>query len=95
MLLLAILLAVVLVGVLIFLYLLIHTPDGTLTVTFAKQDAVTPVATASTPAPAIDAALSTEPGLPGRLGQLDKARQLGLISDEEHAARRTKILNEA
>lgn len=81
----AIVLMILLVGFLIFLYMLIVKPWGSLTVTYTKQGP--PPAEPAAPSP-VDRSLS------GRLTQLDDARKTGLISDEEHAARRAKILDE-
>jgi Flp pilus assembly protein TadB len=79
----ALLLTVVGIGVLILLYMLIVKPEGTLTVTYTPT--VRPP-----PAPVEQAADSS---LTGRLAQLDAARDAGLISAEEHAAQRRRIID--
>jgi hypothetical protein len=84
----ALLLAIVIIGLLIFLYLLLIKPDGTLTVVYARQ-APAPTKTESMPIPEPPAAgdLST------RLAQLDAARQGGLITEDEYVAKRAAILD--
>jgi len=68
--------------------MLIVKPDGTLTVTYTRQ--------ASSPVPSPPpAAAPVLVGLADRLGQLDQAKTAGLISEEEHAAKRAKIIEEA
>jgi hypothetical protein len=85
---LALLLAIVLIGILIFLYLLVVKPEGTLTVVYARQ-APTQTRTEPTPMPEPPTArdLST------RLAQLDAARQAGLITEDEYVAKRAAILD--
>ena len=78
--LLALILAIVLIGILIFLYLLIVKPDGTLTVTYAKREHPAP------PQPMAGLDLST------RLSQLDQAKAAGLITEEEWTAGRAQLL---
>lgn len=70
-------------------------PDGTLTVTYMKHETSAPPG--AVPPPTVEPAtpLPAERSLAGRLTQLDEARKAGLISEEEHAARRAKILDEA
>ena len=79
--LLALLLAVVLIGVLIFIYMLIVKAEGKLTVTYAR---------ATAPMPTEDQIPATE--LSDRLAQLDAARDAGLITADEHAAKRAAII---
>ena len=81
----AIFLMFVLVGFLVFLYLLVVKPEGTLTVTYVRQVEVEPA-----PVPPDDTALS--PSLARRLAELDEATNAGLISAEERAAKRAAIL---
>ena len=81
----AILLMFVLVGFLVFLYLLIVKPEGTLTVTYVRQAEEAPA-----PAPPDDTAVS--PSLARRLAELDEAMSAGLISAEERASKRAAIL---
>ncbi len=83
--LLALLLAVVIVGILIFIYMLVVKPEGTLTVTYSRSPA------------GAGAPVTEAPGLPAnlvdRLAQLDQARDAGLITAEEHADKRQNILD--
>lgn len=94
----ALLLCLLLVGILIFIYMLIVKPDGTLTVTYAlNQDAP-----GTAPSPTVAAPDSTPPQsgpeprtLAERLAQLDEARDAGFVTQEEYAERRGRILDEA
>jgi hypothetical protein len=79
----ALLLAVVLIGLLIFAYMLIVKPDGTLTVTYELADAAAP----RRPEPPASASVRE------RLAYLDDLHTSGVISDEEYAAKRAKILD--
>ena len=77
----ALLLAVVLVGILIFIYMLFVKPEGTLTVTYQLQDAATPIGgSASTSSVADD------------LARLADLRAKGILSDEEFAAKKKQLL---
>ncbi len=82
----AVLLFIVLIGILVFLYLLIVKPDGTLTVVFERT-----AQPQSQPARASGAA-SADVG--GRLRHLTELHDAGAITDEEYAARRAEILRD-
>ena len=84
----ALALCLVLVGILVFFYMLIVHPEGTLTVTFTRREA------AATPAPQVPSATANVPTLRQRLAQLEEAKAAGLVTDEEYATRRSKILDE-
>jgi hypothetical protein len=84
----ALLLCIVLIGILVFIYMLIVKPEGTLTVTYAK--AAVP---ASEPHPA-DASAIGPPTLSDRLAQLDAARASGLVTPEEYEAKRAEVLKD-
>jgi Short C-terminal domain len=82
----ALLLCFVLLGFLIFIYLLIVKPEGTLTVTYAKR---------AGPAREMPPADAPPPGpltLSDRLAQLDSARRSGLLTAEEYEAKRAEVL---
>jgi hypothetical protein len=82
----ALLLCVVLLGFLVFIYLLIVKPEGTLTVTYAKGVSPThemPPADVPPPAPLT---------LSDRLAQLDAAHTSGLLTMEEFEAKRAEVL---
>jgi hypothetical protein len=82
----AVILMFVLVGFLIFVYMIIVKPDGTLTVTYEPR-----VSTASaSPPPAARAATS----IADRLTALEDLRRSGTINDEEYADQRRRILSE-
>jgi hypothetical protein len=88
--LLAVVLFFLLIGILIFLYLLIVKPEGTLTVTYRLRD-TTP---AFGPAPApISMPGTVSPPLAVRLGQLDEAYRQGLITEQEYLAKRQGLLS--
>lgn len=76
----ALLLCFLLVGILVFIYMLVVKPAGTLTVTYTLQ------------APAV-AAPSPASALLGRLAQLDAALAAGALTPEEHATRRQAIID--
>jgi hypothetical protein len=82
--LLALLLFLVLLGVLIFLYMLIVKPDGTLTVTYTRE--------ARAPTPSASPAVTTAAA--DRLSQLANLRDQGLITSEEYEAKRAEIVAE-
>jgi hypothetical protein len=82
----ALLLCIILIGILVFIYMLIVKPAGTLTVTYAK--AATPETHAASPQPQG----SPPPSLSARLAQLDEARSGGLITPEEYEAKRSEVL---
>ncbi|MEK6720932.1 MAG: hypothetical protein AABZ33_09735 [Chloroflexota bacterium] len=88
----AVLLMFLLVGILIFIYMLIVKPAGTLTVTYVLQSAVT-----QPPVARVGAAAAPAAGrdLASRLAQVDEALRAGTLNDEEHAMLRAKILDDA
>ena len=87
--LLALVLSIFLIGILIFVYLLIVKPDGTLTVTYARRDVSPQLAPGS-------GATSTDnlppSALASRLEELDAAHRSGLLTDEEYASKRAEVL---
>lgn len=84
----ALLLAVVLIGILVFIYMLVVKPEGTLTVTYSRAG------TTATREPSTVTPSPTPAALSDRLRHLDEARAAGLITDEEYAAKRQKIIDE-
>jgi hypothetical protein len=82
----AIALFIVLIGILVFIYMLLVKPDGTLTVTYARR----------APAPAqrepMAAAAAATPSLMERLSDLERARAAGLLTDDEYAAERAAVI---
>lgn len=88
----ALLLCIFLVGTLIFIYMLIVRPAGTLTVTYARTSPAVAAPTAVPPPPQV--AGSTLSDLDARLATLERLRATGAISEDEYAARRNKILDE-
>jgi hypothetical protein len=84
----ALLLCFVLIGFLVFVYMLVVRPAGTLTVTYGSQAAAAPATTyVAQPETA-----PTSSELMDRLRQLQAAHQAGLISDDEFAAKRGEML---
>ncbi len=86
----ALLLCLLLVGILILIYMLLKMPAGTLTVTYTRNDAV--VAPPATPAAAF--ASLGHGSFRERLAQLNELRGSGVVTDEEYAAMRAKLLDE-
>lgn len=87
----ALLLFLILIGIFVIFYMLVVKPAGTLTVTYTRQAPSASPQQPSMPAQSPAAAV----GVADRLSQLDQAKSAGLISDEEYAARRAKILDDA
>jgi uncharacterized membrane protein len=88
----ALLLCIVVIGLLVFVYMLIVKPDGTLTVTFTRNaTGAAPVATAPTPS---SAPAFAQGSVRERLAQLDELHGAGVVTDEEYAAKRAKILED-
>jgi hypothetical protein len=87
----AVLLCFLLIGFLIFLYMLIVHPNGTLTVTYARQNTLFASGTVSTPV-AQSIAAPTDSALTVRLRQLQDAHEAALISDDEFATKRAELL---
>jgi hypothetical protein len=83
----ALLLCILLIGPLVFIHTLLVKPEGTLTVTYTRNEAV------AAPAPVVSPALE-QGSVRGRLAQLDAPRGVGVITDEWYAAKRSKILDE-
>jgi hypothetical protein len=84
----ALLLCIVLVGFLVFIYMLIVKPDGTLTVTYELAEASTPQRSEPhAPEPPAPASIRE------RLAQLDDLHASGVISHEEYAAKRAKLID--
>lgn len=77
--LLALLLAVVLIGILVFIYMLLVKPEGTLSVTYERQQLVT-------------SAIDSSGGFSGDLEKLADLHQRGVLTDEEFAAKKKQIL---
>ena len=91
----AVLLAFVLVGILILVYMLLVKPEGTLTVVYELRAAQPP---APSPRPEAPAVQSPAPAAgtrhTARLAALDNMRQNGLITEDEYEAKRREILRE-
>lgn len=81
---LALLLCLVLIGGLVFLYMLIVKPDGTLTVTYE-------LASRSTSAPA---ATRNQLSVLDRLARLDILHDSGVVTDQQYATKRAQLLDE-
>jgi Short C-terminal domain len=82
----ALLLCIVLIGILVFIYMLIVKPEGTLTVTYAKAGSP------ATETPPVEAPATGPLTLSDRLAQLDEARASGLVTPEEYEAKRAEVL---
>jgi hypothetical protein len=87
----ALVLCIVLVGILVFIYMLLVKPVGTLTVTYertASKGAALPASAQpngiASPASSIEARLAT----------LERLRSAGAISEDEYGARRNKVLDD-
>ncbi len=89
-LLIALVLLFVLVGLLVFMYLLLVKPEGTLTVTYARKGAVV----APGPTPAELFATSRHGSFREGLEQLTELHRAGVVTDEEFMALRAKLLDE-
>ena len=85
--LLAVVLMVLLVGILVFLYMLIVKPAGTLTVTYELR-----TSTAGHGQAVAEQPLETS-SLAARLAQLDEARSANLITVDEYEARRRAMID--
>jgi hypothetical protein len=102
----ALLLCIVIIGILVFLYMLIVKPEGTLTVTYARMtsppasrpSALSPSQTRAGRRPPRGQRAEGRPVAPvsrtltDRLRQLQQAHDAGLISDEEFTAKRKTLL---
>lgn len=77
----ALLLFIILVGILVFIYMIFVKPDGTLTVTYTLRDQ--PVATAAVTGP---------PDAMASLEALGKLRDTGVLTPEEFEAKKAEIL---
>jgi hypothetical protein len=86
----ALVLCLVLIGLLVFVYMLIVKPAGTLSVTYMRN----PIVAAPTPEPAATPAASGQGSIRDRLAQLDEMHGAGVVTEEEYAAKRAKILDE-
>lgn len=75
-------------GLIVLGYLLIVKPPGTLTVTYRKDAPTTAVPTAAVPPVASVPNLSLVDGL----RQIDEARVAGVLTDDEHAAKKAELL---
>jgi Short C-terminal domain len=82
--LLALLLAFVLIGVFIFLYMLFVKPDGTLSVIYVRRDPIPARRVSPQPSGGGDPAV--------RLAQLSALLKAGAITEDEYAAKRAEIL---
>jgi len=80
----ALLLAIVLIGILIFIYLIIVKPAGTLVVTYEYRDRAPVAAAPASPAVIPDPATA--------LASLADMRDRGLITAEEYEAKKTELL---
>jgi hypothetical protein len=91
----ALLLCIVVIGLPVFVFMLIVKPDGSLTVTYTRNaTGAAPVATAPTPSSTPAAPTSAQGSVRERLAQLDELHGAGVVTDEEYAAKRAKILDE-
>jgi hypothetical protein len=86
----ALLLLFLLVGILIFIYLLIVKPEGTLTVTYARRREAGSVPPSSESVRRDDG--DNQGGLKARLDELAAAHSSGLVTDEEYARKRAEVL---
>lgn len=83
----ALLLCVLLIGILIFIYMLVVKPTGTLTVTYVRRERES----AALPKEQINA----QPGSGlDRLRNLEQAKAAGLITNEEYAAKRAQVIED-
>jgi hypothetical protein len=82
----ALLLLFVLVGILVFIYMLIVKPDGTLTVTYTRKP--------PPPTTHPNAATLATTSVADRLRSLQEAKEAGLISDDEYSAARARVLED-
>jgi hypothetical protein len=80
----ALLLFVIVIGILVFLYMLIVKPDGTLTVTFTRRG------DAGVPAAAANPLTLTD-----RLSELERALGAGVLTSEEYERKRAEIIDSA
>lgn len=93
----ALVLFLVLIGILIFIYMLLVKPDGTLTVTYQLQSPqASPAAMPTMASPALPPSTASSPlpssTLADRLAELGQARQAGLISEQEYQTKRADLL---
>ncbi len=90
----ALILCVLLIGILIFVYMLIVKPPGSLSVTYRLEQVAQPVEGQRAVQPVTSAAPGQGyvPGLADRLAQLASARDAGLISLQEHDTKRAELL---
>lgn len=84
----AVLLCFLLIGFLVFIYMLLVKPQGTLTVTYMRSENV------AVPTPAPGSPASGRRSVRERLAQLDELHGAGFVTEEEYAAKRNKILDE-
>lgn len=96
---------ILLIGILVFLYMLIVKPEGTLTVTYAfrgfgTKTAATAVADVQAPEPAPVGESVVMPAAPvaktlsERLFELSAAHGAGLLTDEEYERKREAIISD-
>ena len=83
-------LCLVFIGFVLLAYMLIVKPAGTLTVTYTRIEA----AAKPTPQPARVGPMPNMDSVRERLARLDELHASGVVTDEEYAARRVKILDE-
>ena len=82
-------LCLVFIGFVLLAYMLIVKPAGTLTVTYTRIEA----AAKPTPQPARVGPMPNMESVRERLARLDELHASGVVTDEEYAARRVKILD--
>lgn len=82
----ALLLFLILIGILVFIYMLLVKPDGTLTVTYQYQE--------PSGVPPLPAMPQLPSSLAARLAELDEARRAGLITDAEYQAKRQELVEQ-
>jgi len=80
----ALLLCFVLIGGLVFLYMLIVKPNGTLTVTYEL----------TSPSSSAPAATPNQLAVLDRLARLDTLHDLGVVTDQQYATKRAKLLDD-
>lgn len=91
----AVILCFLLIGILIFAYMVLVKPPGSLNVTYHLDQAGAGVGWYGGPTPTASAVpvQGMAPGLADRLAQLASARDAGLISLAEHDAKRSELLS--
>ena len=84
----ALALCLVLIGIVVFIYMLIVKPDGTLTVTYELRQARATVEPTSAPTAKLASTVAD------RLRHLEHLKAEGLVNEGEYQAKRTEILSQ-